>query len=98
MRRKLVVVITARASYSRFKTVLQLLSRRNDIDLSILLAASAAEKEYGDVERQMREDGIEISAVLKTLSPDDSLEAMRPPARRCCFWVGILPNAGRTRW
>ena len=88
MRRKLVVVITARASYSRFKTVLQLLSRRNDIDLSILLAASAAEKEYGDVERQMREDGIEISAVLKTLSPDDSLEAMTETTGKTLLLLG----------
>ena len=47
--RKVCVVITARASYSRVKTVLVELAERDDVKLQIIAAASALVERAGCV-------------------------------------------------
>lgn len=74
--RKIIAVITARASYSRIKQALLLLNERPDVALEIYLSASAAEPEYGDVARQVLEDGLPLSGQLYTLCREDSLAGM----------------------
>ena len=74
--RKIAAVITARASYSRMKTALLMLNNRQDVELEIYLAASAAEQEYGDVARQMELDGLPVSCRLHTLCREDTLTGM----------------------
>lgn len=72
MKRKVIVVISARASYSRIKTALTAMSKNETINLSIVLMASAASAMYGDIKTQIISDGIKISAILETLSDYDN--------------------------
>jgi len=58
---KVFVVITARPSYARVKTVLQELQRINQIELSIVLAGSAVLREYGDISEVLTSDGLNVA-------------------------------------
>ncbi|MEZ4589034.1 MAG: UDP-N-acetylglucosamine 2-epimerase [Gemmatimonadales bacterium] len=60
--RKVCVVVTARPSYSRILTALQAIARHPDLELQIVVAASALLERYGTVVRVMEEDGLEIAA------------------------------------
>lgn len=57
---RLAVVITARASYARIKTVLEQLQGRQ-IDTRIILAASALVDKYGDLAQVVEDDGFAVS-------------------------------------
>ncbi|MGE0553606.1 MAG: UDP-N-acetylglucosamine 2-epimerase [Gemmatimonadales bacterium] len=61
-RRKVCVVVTARPSYSRILTALQAIARHPDLELQIVVAASALLERYGTVVRVMEEDGLDIAA------------------------------------
>ena len=61
-RRKVCVVVTARPSYSRILTALQAISRHPDLELQLVVAASALLELYGTVVRVMEEDGLDITA------------------------------------
>lgn len=58
-KKKIAVVITARPSYSRIKTVLVHLKKLNN-DLLIITSASANLDKYGNVSKQIEKDGFEI--------------------------------------
>lgn len=60
--RKVCVVITARPSYCRVQTVLEALQARRDVDLSVVVAASALCDRYGHVVDQIRADGFPVVA------------------------------------
>lgn len=60
--KKVCVVVTARPSYSRVKTVLLALQKTPGIELQVVAAASALLTRYGAVVDVMRKDGIEITA------------------------------------
>lgn len=68
-KRKICVVVTARPSYARIRTALEALRDRNDIELQIVLTASALLERYGRVETVIRDDGFEpdwrISSILE---------------------------------
>ncbi|MBT8466220.1 MAG: UDP-N-acetylglucosamine 2-epimerase, partial [Deltaproteobacteria bacterium] len=59
--RKVCVVITARPSYSRIRTALEALRKRNDIELQILAAASALLDRYGSVVDEIERDGFDVT-------------------------------------
>ena len=65
--RNVVVVISARASYSRIRTVLLALNKNEKTSVAVVLVASAALSAYGDVYAQLEADGIRIEDVLHTL-------------------------------
>jgi UDP-hydrolysing UDP-N-acetyl-D-glucosamine 2-epimerase len=54
-------VITARASYARIKTALAAMRERDDLELQVVVAASALLERYGDVSEQIRGDGFDIA-------------------------------------
>ena len=62
MRRKICVVVTARPSYSRVKTVLQAIQAHPDLELQLVVAASALLDRYGTVVDYIERDGLKISA------------------------------------
>ena len=62
MRRKACVVITARPSYSRIKTALRAIRAHPDLELQLVVAASALLDRYGTAARYIEEDGFEIAA------------------------------------
>lgn len=61
MKRKVCVVVTARPSYSRVKTALIALKNHPDIELQLVVAASALLDRYGSTINYIEEDGFIIS-------------------------------------
>ena len=72
-RRKVCVVITARPSYSRVRSVLLALRQRQDIELQIVVAASALLERYGNVSKIIEEDGFSITARAFTIVEGETL-------------------------
>jgi len=62
MRRKVCVVVTARPSYSRIKSALQAIQKHPELELQLVVAASALLDRYGNTVRYIEQDGFEIAA------------------------------------
>jgi len=71
--RSVCVVITARPSYSRIKTVLVALKTRSDVELQIICAASAVVTRFGRIADQVKADGFTVDAEVSSVVEDDSL-------------------------
>ncbi len=62
MRRKVCVVVTARPSYSRIKSTLQAIKAHPDLELQLVVGASALLDRYGETVRFIEQDSFEIAA------------------------------------
>lgn len=71
--RKICVVITARPSYSRIKTVLVELKKIKTVKLQIIVSSSAILEKYGSVSDLIKKDGFEISAELFNVLEGENL-------------------------
>jgi UDP-hydrolysing UDP-N-acetyl-D-glucosamine 2-epimerase len=71
--RKIAVVVTARPSYARVKTVLRAIQDHPDLELQLIVAASALLERYGNVVEVMRDDGfqplMEVHMVVEGETP-----------------------------
>ena len=85
MARKVCVVVTARPSYSRLKTVLQALRDRGDTQLQLVVAASALLERYGNVAEVIEREGFEITARVYSV-----LEGETPTAMAKTTGLGLL--------
>ena len=65
IQKELLCVITARASYSRVRTVLLNLKNNPDIRVTICLSASASDPLYGDLFKILKDDGFELINVIE---------------------------------
>jgi UDP-hydrolysing UDP-N-acetyl-D-glucosamine 2-epimerase len=88
MKRKVCVVITARPSYSRVKTALSAIQAHPDLELQVVIAASALLERYGSVIRYIKEDGFEIAARVYSV-----LEGENPAAMAKTTGLGLLELA-----
>ncbi len=61
MVRKVCVVVTARPSYSRIKSALRALNNHPNVELQLVVAASAIIERYGNVASVMEQDGFAIT-------------------------------------
>jgi UDP-hydrolysing UDP-N-acetyl-D-glucosamine 2-epimerase len=59
--RTVCVVVTARASYARIKTALDAIRSHEELELQLVVAASAILERYGDISEQIANDGFEIA-------------------------------------
>jgi UDP-hydrolysing UDP-N-acetyl-D-glucosamine 2-epimerase len=75
-RRKVCVVITARPSYSRIKTALQAIQAHPDLELQLVVAASALLDRYGMAVRTIEADGFDIAARVYMVLEGENLAAM----------------------
>ena len=73
MKRKIAVVISARASYARIKSLLFEINKRKRMELYIILIASAALSDYGDTIGQLRRDGLQVYKAIDSLSKETTL-------------------------
>lgn len=73
--RKICVVVTARPSYARIKSVLHSINMRSDLELQLILAGSALLDKYGSVVDVIKADGFKIAASIHMLIAGDSLIA-----------------------
>jgi UDP-hydrolysing UDP-N-acetyl-D-glucosamine 2-epimerase len=72
-RRRVCAVITARPSYSRIRSALFALRERHDVDLQIVVAASALLDRYGNVSQVMEADGFALSGRAFTIVEGETL-------------------------
>ena len=71
--RKVCVVITARPSYARIKTVLEAIEAHPDLQLQLVIGASALLERYGPVIDVIRADGFEPDAVVYMVVEGENL-------------------------
>ena len=79
-KRKVCVVVTARPSYSRIKTALLELKKNEDVELQLVVAASALLERFGNAIAVMEKDGFEITAKAYTLLEGEKLSSMAKTA------------------
>jgi UDP-hydrolysing UDP-N-acetyl-D-glucosamine 2-epimerase len=78
MRRKICVVITARPSYSRVKTVLQAIKAHPKLELQLVVAASALLNRYGNAIDFIQADGFSVDAkVFSVLEGENTTAAAK---------------------
>lgn len=75
-RRRICVVVTARPSYSRIKTALLAIHSHPELELQLVVAASALIDRYGGVVRQIERDGLPITQRVLMLVDGESTAAM----------------------
>ena len=73
MKRKVCVVVTARPSYARIRSALYALKERDDVELQIVLTASALLERYGRIENVIEADGFDISWRIQSIIEGESL-------------------------
>jgi UDP-hydrolysing UDP-N-acetyl-D-glucosamine 2-epimerase len=76
MRRKICVVVTARPSYSRIKTALKAIQAHPELELQLVVAASALLDRYGTAIHYIEEDGFEIAARVYMVLDGANLTSM----------------------
>lgn len=76
MRRKICVVVTARPSYSRIRTVLQAIKSDPQLELQLVAAASSLLDRYGNAIRYMEQDGFEIASKVYMVVEGENLATM----------------------
>ena len=64
MIKKICVVITARPSYSRIKTLLSAIQVNPNLELQLILGASALLERYGSVIDIIKQDGFEPNEII----------------------------------
>lgn len=74
-KRKVCVVITARPSYSRIKTALQAIRDHPELELQLVVAASALLDRYGSAVNTIEKDGFTITARVFNVLEGESLTA-----------------------
>ncbi|NIJ55335.1 UDP-N-acetylglucosamine 2-epimerase [Dyadobacter arcticus] len=62
--RKICVVVSARASYSRSKTLLSAIKEHSNLQLQLVVMASALLNKFGHVASNIESDGFEITAIV----------------------------------
>ena len=73
--RKIAVVITARPSYSRVKTVLTAIKMHSELELQLIVASSALLDRYGSAVNYIEKDGFEIAAKVFNVLEGENLTA-----------------------
>ena len=71
--RKVCVVITARPSYSRIRSVLTAVNEHPELELQLVVAASALLDRYGNAIEVMRDEGFEIARKVYMILEGENL-------------------------
>jgi UDP-hydrolysing UDP-N-acetyl-D-glucosamine 2-epimerase len=86
--RKVCVVVTARPSYSRIRTVLEAVRDHDDLELQLVVGASALLDRYGNAAEVIRRDGFDIAASVYMV-----LEGENPTSMAKTTGLGVLELA-----
>ncbi len=76
MSRKVCVVVNSRANYGRIKTVLAAIKKHPDLELQLIVGASALLHRFGNVIDIIRKDGFEPNAVIYSIVEGENLTTM----------------------
>ena len=72
-KRKICVAITARASYSRIRSALTAIRLHNDLELQLVVAASALLDRYGNAIKVMEEEGFKVDRHVYSILEGENL-------------------------
>ena len=75
-KRKICVVITARPSYSRIKSALQAINTHPELELQIVVAASALLPRYGSIINYLKDDGFNDLNFVYNVLEGENLSSM----------------------
>ncbi len=75
LKRKICVVITARPSYSRIKSALHAIEHHPQLELQLVVAASALLDRYGNAYKYIEDDGFSISSKVFNVLEGENLTA-----------------------
>jgi UDP-hydrolysing UDP-N-acetyl-D-glucosamine 2-epimerase len=75
-KRKICVVVTARPSYSRIRTALAAIQRHPDLELQLVVAASALLDRYGNAIKTIEADGFTVAAKVFMVLEGENLTSM----------------------
>jgi UDP-hydrolysing UDP-N-acetyl-D-glucosamine 2-epimerase len=87
-KRKVCVVITARPSYSRIKTALRAIQNHPDLELQLVVAASALLDRYGTASKYIENDGFSIASKVFMV-----LEGENPTSMAKTTGLGVMELA-----
>ncbi len=87
-KRQVCVVITARPSYSRIKTALTAIQNHPDLELQLVVAASALLDRYGTASRYIENDGFNITSKVFMV-----LEGENPTSMAKTTGLGVMELA-----
>jgi UDP-hydrolysing UDP-N-acetyl-D-glucosamine 2-epimerase len=73
VKRKICVVVTARPSYSRIRTALHAIRRHPDLELQLVVAASALLDRYGNAIQAIERDGFHVDARVYMILEGENL-------------------------
>jgi UDP-hydrolysing UDP-N-acetyl-D-glucosamine 2-epimerase len=76
VKRKVCVVVTARPSYSRIRSALKAIQDHPDLELQLVVAASALLNRYGSIVQYVDQDGFEIAASVYMVLEGENLTSM----------------------
>lgn len=88
MKRKIGIVVTSRASYSRIKSVLQAIKKQPDLEVFLVGAASLLLYKYGNVAAVMEKDGFNIDEKVYMV-----VEGENPTTMAKTVGIGIMELA-----
>ena len=74
-KRKICVVVTARPSYSRVKTAIKAIKEHPNLELQLVVAASALLDRYGSAVNFIEKDGFAIAAKVFNVLEGENLTA-----------------------
>ncbi len=75
-KRKVCVVVASRANYGRIKTVLKEIDKHPDLELQLIVGASALLYRFGQVVDVITQDGFEVTARLYSIVEGENLTTM----------------------
>ncbi len=75
-KRRVCVVVTARPSYSRIRTALKAIQNHPDLELQLVVAASAILDRYGNTHQMIERDGFKINARVFMVVEGENLPTM----------------------
>lgn len=73
---KVITVVSARASYSRFKGTLLALEKHENVDSKVVCTCSAVLEKYGDVSKIIKADGLSCINTVNTEIEGNTLDCM----------------------
>lgn len=75
MKRKVCVVVTARASYPRVKSIMKAIKNHPNLELQVVTTCSANYEEFGNVAKVMEEEGFKINEKIYSYTGTYSLSS-----------------------
>jgi UDP-hydrolysing UDP-N-acetyl-D-glucosamine 2-epimerase len=87
-KRKVCVVVNSRANYGRIKSVLRAAQKHPDLDLRLIVGASALLWRFGNVAEQITADGYAVDAVVYSI-----VEGENPTTMAKSTGMGIMELA-----